>query len=27
MHEHFFVFRKPQSGENLTKVRYSTDWQ
>ncbi len=27
MHEHLFVFRKPQPGENLTKVRYSTDWQ
>lgn len=27
MHEHLFVFRKPQDGENLSKVRYSTDWQ
>ena len=27
MHEHLFIFRKPQAGENLSRVRYSTDWQ
>ena len=27
MHEHLFVFRKPEPGESLSKVRYSTDWQ
>ena len=27
MHEHLFIFRKPQPNENLSKVRYSTDWQ
>ena len=27
MHEHLFIFRKPETGEKLSKLRYSTDWQ
>ena len=25
MHEHLFVFRKPKSGEDLSRIRYSTN--
>jgi len=26
MHEHLFIFRKPKEGENVQKIKYSTDF-